>query len=353
MNTATLPAPLLWTPEQPNRCACDDRYKPQLNRKGKLVKSRERAWRMAEQTRDPQCLQEQARAASTRYPPLVYVHHNDSRKANAGYPDVHLWAPDGRGSVYIELKKMRHDRSCDPSPAQVAKMASLAAAGHLVYLCRPCCLFTAVLDQIFAARAGMEPRGEYVIEALGAGTVLPTANLLPAVPELAATPPPRPRRPPRELPGTEPPAHLPEMFGVLVPMTAAATDPDAIRALEAWLRTAGFPSTSVPFPMRIAYSVDKGDQVVVQVRADDGSKVWRGGRTSIPFPAGLLQRLHADVVYGPAQYLLTMLEHAVPGAKLPEQDFEQQPELRVPVVCPETGDLNMPSDWAGRVKPEP
>lgn len=317
MNTATLPTPLLWDPTQPTRCACDDRYKPQLT-KGKLVKSRDRAWRMAEQTRDPQCLQEQARAASKRYPPLVYVHHNDSRKANSGYPDVHLWAPDGRGSVYIELKKMRHtnDPTCDPSPAQIAIMASLAAAGHLVYLGRPCCLLTGVIDRIMADRAGMEPRGEYVIAALGGGTVLPTANVVPAAPELAATPPP-PRRPDPEMPGTEPPDDISKAVGYLVPMTAVVTDPEAMREVEGWLRAAGFPPTSVPFPLRI---VAGGDQVAVLVRAADGKRVWRGGRTRSPFPDALIQRLRADTfALGSYRAAREFVEFAVPNVELPDK----------------------------------
>lgn len=309
MSTATLARPLLWTLDQPNRCACDDTYRPQLNAKGKLVKSRDRAWRMPEQTSGSHCLQEQARVMAARYG-LHYQHHNDSRKANAGYPDVHIWASDGRGSVYIELKTMGES----PTPVQAARMASLAAAGHPVYLGRPCCLLTGTLDQIMADRAGVEPRGEYVIAAAGAASVLPTA------PELAATrpaPAPRRPRPKRELPGTEPPTAIPRPRGYVVSVTAAATDPAATTELEGWLRAAGFAPADVPFPIRI---VTGGDQVAVQVGTPDRTRVWRGGRTRTPFPEGLAERLHADVRTAHNAGLLMVLIHdAIPKAERPDR----------------------------------
>ncbi|MER5608290.1 hypothetical protein AB0F93_03535 [Micromonospora tulbaghiae] len=303
--SVAVPEPLLWTPQQRARCACDNAYRPQLNKRGKLVKRHDRAWRMAEQTRDPGCLQEQTRAAATRYPPVDYQHHNDSRKANAGYPDVHLWAPR-RGSVFIELKKM----GCDPSPAQVTKMTSLAAAGHPVYLCRPCCLLTGVIDRIMATLAGCEPRGEYALAPAVAASVLPDA------PELAATAPAAPpqprRRPVRELPGGAPPSDIPGAVGYVVPMAANVADPAAVRELEGWLRAAGFPPVSVPFP--IAF-VTGPDRVAVLVRDADGARVWRGGSPPGPLPKGLADRLRAARFEQPYYRARELVEYAVRGGQ--------------------------------------
>lgn len=319
MTTTTL-RPVQWTLDRPDVCACAGAYRPQLNGKGKLVKSREPAWRMKESVRSNDCLQAFARGLAARYR-TGYQHSGDSRKSDSGYPDVHLWprggAP-GRGSTYVELKRM------DPNPSedQVRVMAELAAAGHPVYLVRPCCLLTGVFDQIVANVAGVQPQGHYADPRQRPDTAPADTSVLPTAPELAAparpVPAPRRARPQPEMPGVDPPEDIPGAVAYVVPSSAILNDYPATVELENWLRAAGFPPTLVPFPMRIV----AGDGlVVVQVRPAT-ERVWRAAPTATPFPRKLVSRLAADVHLGPGRYLMTLIEHAVPNVDLPAQPTE-------------------------------
>lgn len=295
--------PVPWTAARAEVCACGGAYRPKINDRGKLVKSRDPAWQMAEQTRDPGCLQELARSMA-RFYQLGYQHAGDSRKARKGYPDVHLSAP-GRGSVFVELKRMGKN----PDTHQVLVLAELAAAAHPVFLARPCCALTGALDAIMADLAGVEPKGVYVKQ-----HVTPPASDLPVAPELAATP--RPARPQPQLPGGEPPTHMPNPVGYVVPMSAAVNDSDALHQLETWLRAADFPPAYVPFPIRL---VTGGGLLAVQVRARD-TRVWRGGHTRTPFPGDLAGRLDADITVGPdCQMVMWLIEDAPPTRELPDE----------------------------------
>lgn len=317
---------VLWLPDVPQRCACSVAYRPQLNAKGKLVKSREPAWRMMEQTRDPGCLQEQFRALASMYAGVDYQHHGDSRKSGRGYPDVHLWAP-GRGSVFVELKRMRHDLvhgRDDPTPAQVARMAGLKRAGHPVYLARPCCLLTGAVDEIIAGLAGVpcryikgHPDGPPSPAAILAEILTPTSTAAAAVEAPAAVPVRTGKvgcfvEP--VLPGANP-VPFPSAVGYVVPMPVDDDAAAAVREVEAWLRGAGFPATTVPFPMRIV--VGEG-AAIVQVRAglarqgvDD--RVWRGGVPERPFPDHLVQALRAATIAGPSSEKVAWLIEKAPS----------------------------------------
>lgn len=59
-------------------------------------------------------------------------HTHDSRRSQAGYPDLTLWR--GKRLVFAELKK---DHKSKPSAAQSATLAALANTGNEVYLWRP------------------------------------------------------------------------------------------------------------------------------------------------------------------------------------------------------------------------
>lgn len=303
---------VLWEPDAPTRCACAGAYRPKLNNNGRLVKVREPAWRMAEQTRDPECLQERCRALAPQYG-LDYQHHGDSRKSGAGFPDVHLWAP-GRGSAYVELKRMRRGARDDPSPYQVRRMTSLRKAGHPVYLARPCCLLAGVVDELMAQFAGVPCR--YLA---GRPEAPPPAGGGQLLPDLAATgrklaaaagPPPARVRP--VLPGTDPEPFGPAV-GYVVPIPADDDAHEAVRQLEGWLRDAGFPASTVPFPIQLVV----GERtVMVRVRpapakAGSDGRVWRGGVPARPFPDHLIVALRAAVYAGPASGKVTeSIEHS-------------------------------------------
>ena len=301
---------LLWSPDAPTRCACAGAYRPKLNAKGRLVKANDPAWSMAEQTRDPGCLQEQFRALARVYG-LEYQHHGDSRKSGAGYPDVHLWARD-RGSAFVELKRMRRDERNgrdDPTPFQVRRMTSLQKAGHRVYLARPCCLLVGAVDELMAELAGAPCR--YIKGHPDGGMSQPVVLEVAAPPAAARAVRPRPEP---VLPGTEVGESFPAAAGYIVPMPAGETAAAAVRQLEAWLREAGFPAANVPFPMRIV----AGDGVVVvQVRAGlarpgNDVRVWRGGVPARPFPEHLVDAVNADVVAGPSSDKVAWLIETVP-----------------------------------------
>jgi hypothetical protein len=294
-----------WAPDAPTRCACAGAYRPQLNGKGKLVKAREPAWAMAEQTRDPGCLQERCRALSKAYR-TGYQHHKRSDGSGAGYPDCHFWVPvraDGGGSAYAELKKM----GSDPTPDQVRVMAELQDAGHLVYLVRPCCLLVGVVDEILAALAGV--RCLYV-GGHPAGPPTSFEDILGEKP--AADPPPaphpvRPARPRREpaLDGREPGEPFPDAVGYIVPMPCDEVTSSAVRDVEWWLRAAGF--SPPPYPIRLVVGADR---VLVHVRAGlaragSDPRVWREGRPVRPFPEKALDGLGARVVPGPDSAAVT------------------------------------------------
>lgn len=293
---------LLWSPDAPTRCACAGAYRPQLNRHGKLVKAREPAWQMAEQTRAPDCLQERCRALAKLYQ-LGYQHHTDSRKSGKGYPDVHLWTT-GRGSVFIELKRM--DR--DPTAEQVGKLIELRDAGHPVYLVRPCCLLVGVVDELMADFAGVRCRYAHG----GPATPAPASTPLESD---SAPPAPAPRRarPEPELPGTAVLEPFSNAVGYVVPLGG---DSAATRELEEWLRAAGFPPSWTPFPIRFVVG---DDAIVVQIRVRAG-RVWRAGVPPGPLPEHLPTVLRADVVAGPtSDQVMWLLEAAPPSATLPDQ----------------------------------
>lgn len=279
---------------------CAGAYRPVLSEKGKLVKSREPAWSMMEQTRDPGCLQEQFRALGKLYQ-TGYQHHGDSRKACPGYPDVHLWTPrrpDGGGSAFVELKRMRSGAADDPSPDQVRVMSELIDAGHPVYLARPCCLLTGTADELFAALAGRPCRyfKRTGRPAAPRGLEEPPA----ATRARGAAPTPRPR-PATTLPGTDPvPPPIPGAVSYEVPLPTDDHAAAAVRDLEAWLRAAGFPAAAVPFPLRIVVGPDA---IAVHVRAGRPhpggvTRVWRGGASATGFPPHLIARTRARTTPG-------------------------------------------------------
>jgi len=294
---------LLWSPDAPTRCMCDGAYQPQLNRHGRLVMSRDPAWRMFEQTRDPECLQERFRAGAKLYR-LEYQHHTTSVKSGAGYPDVHMWAA-GRESVYVELKRMGRDPTVD----QVRRMASLLSVPHRVFLARPCCLLVGAVDELLAEVAGTRclyalgrrPAGPAPDPtALGNGSVTATPAPAPAHP--------RPHRLETALPGAPAAEPFPSAVGYVVPLTG---DADAMGELEQWLRGAGFAPSWTPFPIRF---VAGPGTVAVQVRRLDGERVWRCGTPPAAFPDDLAERLRADVIAGPSSDRVMSLIEAVPAS---------------------------------------
>jgi len=316
----------LWDRRDPYRCACDNTYRPQLNRRGVLVKSKEPAWKMKEQTRSPVCLQELCRGLAKAYL-LRYQHHKMSKGSGAGYPDVHLWASD-RGGVWIELKRMGQN----PTDIQVEIMASLQDAypGDQAYLVRPCCLLVGVVDELMAAFAGVACR---YIEGSPDGPVFPIppaerpAGMVRHTPQRCAiepvTEPParRGRVPYREpvLPGSDP-IDFPAATGVVVPQPAgAAVEP--MRELEQWLRAAGFSPVDVPYPLRLVV----GDgRLHVQCRRGlyrpgVDERVWREGHPADPFPDHLIEPLRAAVICGPSSAKVEFLiENAHPSITLPD-----------------------------------
>jgi hypothetical protein len=314
---------LLWDHRDPYRCACDGAYQPQLDRRGILVKKNEPAWRMMEQTRDRDCLQELVRNLAKAYR-LRCQHHKTSKGSGAGYPDVHMWAPllPGRGDVYIELKRMGEH----PTDIQVQIMAELQDThpdGRVrVYLVRPCCLLVGVVDELMADFAGVPCR---YIEGNPGGPVFPippaeqpaarrAGRRRPAEPA-AAAPARRLYREPA-LPGRDP-REFTEATGIIVPQPGGG---EVMRELEQWLRDAGFSPAEVPYPIRLVI----GDgRLHVQCRrglcrpgVDD--RVWREGRPPGPFPLSLAMALRADVIYDPSSAKVeALIEAARPSATLP------------------------------------
>lgn len=305
----------LWTPDAPTRCACAGAYRPVLEH-GKLVKSREPAWSMAEQTRDPGCLQERIRHLAKVYR-VDYQHHKTSRGSGAGYPDVHMWAP-GRGSVYAELKRMDrgYPSNCDnPTDVQVRVMGRLQAADehNLVYLWRPCCVLSGVVDEAIAEFAG--------VRCLYAGGHPAGSSLAGVLADMAATDPRRKPpapvavRPVRRpvLPGADPQPFAPAM-GLIVPPPADDAASSAMCDLEDWLRAAGFSPVDVPYPLRLI--VGEG-ALHVQCRvglARPGrdERVWRGGVPARPLPDRMADALHANQVFGPASDKVAWLIEKMP-----------------------------------------
>lgn len=306
----------LWSPDAPERCACAGTYRLRLNAHGKLIKSREPAWSMMEQTRDPGCLQEQVRDLAKFYG-TEYQHHGDSRKSGKGFPDCQIWAP-GRGSAFAELKRFRRgypDNRDDPTPAQVARLTTLQQAGHPVYLVRSCCLLVGAVDELFAEFLGVpclyvkgrpdgHPAPAIAADDRPASTAVPAATV-------------RPPRPDPVLPGAEPGEAFRDAVGYVVPMPDDDQAAAAVREVEGWLRDAGFPPTSVPFPFRIV----AGDAAVdVQVRVGlarlgFGDRVWRRGTPARPFPRNLLKTLRAVAVVGAtSERVAWLIEKQTPEA---------------------------------------
>ncbi len=307
---------LLWSRTDPGRCACDGAYRPQLNAHGTLVKAREPAWRMMEQTRDPGCLQEHCRSLGKVYR-LGYQHHKYSRASGGGYPDVHLWTrlrPDGGGHAHLELKRMGEH----PRPDQVRVMAELQDAGALAYLVRPCCLLVGVVDELMAdfagrpclyvkdgpaytpvevpagapipARPGGVPVAARAAAAAAAELVVPARRLSNAAAPLFRRPPP---------PGGDPMPFAPA-DGYVVPQPAGTRPGDADAELEDWLRSAGFAPVDVPYPMRLIVGpgVLHVQCRIGLARAGVDERVWRGGAPARPFPVHLVDALHAEMVHG-------------------------------------------------------
>lgn len=313
---------LLWTPDAPTRCACAGAYRPVLEH-GKLIKSREPAWAMAEQTRDGGCLQERFRHLAKLYR-VGYQHHTTSRGSGAGYPDVHLWAP-GRGSVYAELKRMDrgYPSGCDnPTDVQVRIMAELQAADvhNRIYLARPCCMLSGAVDELIAEftgtrclYAGGHPAGSSLAGVLAdMAATDPRRKPAPPIAAAATEPVARRRREP-PLPGTDPHRFDPAM-GLIVPPPADDTAAAAMRELEGWLRAAGFSPVDLPYPMRLIV----GDGVlhahcrVGLARPGHDERVWRGGVPASPFPDHLVRVLRANQVMGPSSDKVAWLIEKVP-----------------------------------------
>lgn len=262
---------------------CDCGYQPVLTG-GRLAKDRDPAWLMSEQTRDPGCVNERARAKAKVYG-LGYQHHGDSRKSGAGYPDVHLWDHHGgRGSLYAELKTMDGRLS----PDQILILGQLRAAGHRTDVWRPCCALSGRVDQVMAEFAGATAR---------------TRQPTPA-------PPPADR--PVAQPVDEPSlgeqlagwadVNLPEAFGFIVPISARSRDARTVERLEQWLRDCGVQPASVPYPIRLVVA---GDALAVQVRREPTRRgerpcqVWWLTTAATPFPVDLdLAAAGADTITG-------------------------------------------------------
>jgi hypothetical protein len=333
----------LWSRDAPNRCSCGGAYRPVLTGKGKLVKSREPAWSMAEQLggfRD--CLQERCRGLSKLYR-SGYQHHSDSRKSGRGYPDCHFWVPrrpdGGGGSLFMELKRMDRgypDGRDNPSADQVRVMGELQDAGHLVYLVRPCCVLVGAVDEILAAftgtrclYAGGNPKGKVTVDDVLADMAEPDPR--PAAPAAA----PRPARPGPALPGADP-LLFPSAVGYIVPIPAGDTASAAVRGLEDWLATAGFPKTALPFPMRFVVG-EHAVNVQVRVglaRAGTDQRVWRGGVPAAPFPERLVQASRADILAGPrSDKVAALIESAPPSSTLPDGEQLHTAHSRRSVPC--------------------
>jgi hypothetical protein len=325
----------VWSRDDPYICLCDDTYRPQLTVAGRLIKSREPAWRMFEQRRrDKACLNWLFSSLAGEYR-LGYNHNGDSRKSDAGYPDVHLWTrlrPDGGGgSAYLELKRMGKD----PTGVQITTMADLqdATPSRRVYLARPCCLLVGAVDEVMADLAGVPCR---YIEGSPDGPLFPFPAASPPdaaaaggdksaagshTSATAAAAPTRPRAPlfrPPSPPGSDPQPFTPAV-GYVVPMPSDPAAIDAMLELERWLRTAGFSPTDVPYPIRVVVGAGT---IHVHCRvglARPGSdlRVWRAGTTA-GFPTHLVDVLHAHVLHGPSSTAVEHLaEAARPGAQLP------------------------------------
>lgn len=312
--------PQLWSPKAPTVCACTGSYRPQLDAQGKLVKKREPAWRMMEQTRDLGCLQERHRFLAKQYH-LDYQHHKNSKGSDGGYPDVHLWTdlrPDGGGSVYIELKRMGED----PTDVQREVMAGLQNAGHLVYLTRPCCLLVGVVDEIMAALAGVRCR---YIEGNRDGPAFP----IPPAPERdpgragthaepAAGPASRrcvTFRPPPP-PGRDPEPFTPAV-GVIVPAPSGTIGHTAMLELEQWLRRCGFSPADLPYPIRLVVGPGRLHAHCRLGLARPGAdvRVWREGTPAGEFPDHLVDALHAIVFGGPSsEKVAELISAAAPAA---------------------------------------
>lgn len=288
---------LLWDRTRPYRCACGDSYQPVLDRHGKLVKSRDPAWKMMEQVpRDKGCLQELCRFLSGIYK-LNYQHHSTSKGSGAGYPDVHLWTPlradGGGGSGYAELKRMGRD----PTDVQCEVMATLqdATPGRRVYLVRSCCVLTGTVDELMAELAGTRSYDVRDGRAFTPVEVLPGAPIarLPQ-PQAPAAPPASTQAP---MPGTDPEPFAPAV-GIVVPLPTTDPAAEGMRELEDWLRTAGFVPTDYPYPVRL---VTGAGRVHVHCRrgpARPGNdvRVWRGGVPAREFPEHLAAAVNATVI---------------------------------------------------------
>lgn len=302
---------LIWDRNHPNRCACGDTYRPVLTTTGKLIKSREPAWLMKEQTRDPGCLQEQWRKLSAVYG-HHYQHHKTSKGASSGYPDCHNWVPlrpdGGGGSAYTELKRMGRN----PTDVQCEIMASLqdTIASRRVYLARPCCLLTGAIDALMADLAGtpnlnIKDGPAYTPVHIPDGAPLQRRTTAPppsttTVAELAARTRPIYRTP--ELPGTDPQPFRPAV-GIVVPTPTTPAGHAAVLELDNWLRTAGIPPVNVPYPYRLIVGdgrVHAHCRTFVARPDGDDVRVWREGNPTSEFPDHLIDALRADQVCGPS-----------------------------------------------------
>ena len=319
----------LWDRREPNRCSCTTAYRPVLNARGTLVKAREPAWRMKEQTRDPGCLQEIMRAMSGAYR-ARYQHHRRSDGSGAGYPDCHLWAPlrqydpNGAwfgGSRYAELKRMGHD----PTPVQCEVMATLqdATPGGHVYLVRPCCVFTGAVDAMLAeltGRANLDVRGGRAFPPveIPADAPLQPAVPVPAPTRVAYRPADGPVVRAPEPPGADPVGFAPAV-GYVIPTPVDGLVHAAAIQVEGWLREHGFAPTVVPYPMRLIVGVDQLHVYCRIGRARPGAyqHQWRGAMLRSPFPERLIPVLNLDLIAGPSSAAVaTLIEQVRPSAVL-------------------------------------
>lgn len=62
-----------------------------------------------------------------------YFHPFDSRRSRKGWPDVTLWHPERRLTIFAELKSA----TGKPTPAQRKVLEGLARAGNYVYVWYP------------------------------------------------------------------------------------------------------------------------------------------------------------------------------------------------------------------------
>lgn len=315
-------------------------YVPLLTR-GRLVQRYDPAWQLPElgngRTADALQRHVTARAKNNllhRQPGygLGYHHSVEPRGEVAGYPDVHCWAPRPGAHLFRELKGMGHD----PRPDQAATLTDLAATGADVGVWWPCCWYSGRVDRELAAFAG----AAHLIGGHWAPGLPPQPGQpghVPWTPPAAAAAPassastrssrtraradhlaPRTAAAPAaavELPG----ADLPAGFGqrgpaYVIPMPANARASDAGVRLDEWLRAHGFPTTAVPYPVRI---IDGPAGVAVQCRVGGPSspRVWRWAPKLSTLPSALVSALDADVVYGPA--VAAMLDGTDPAEGRP------------------------------------